>query len=202
VVSRIYVGFILPRKIALETYKGDTCPNCDTPLLETFDRRRAAYGYCPLCHWHMSIEAEMTDRRLEDEAFKALQEKYPNLAIGVKPLSADEPFQPLKQRRESGKRVTYDGEGFMPVCFEIKKWVNYDREEFLNADHGYVSIRETEELAKRDGYVIFYLGSGRSVLFVKAKNIIQFAKQGYDKQGNLRYDLNREFKQKYVRDGW
>lgn len=144
----------------------------------------------------------MTDTILENDAFKALQEKYPSLAIGVKPLSADEPFQPLKQRRESGKRVTYDAEGFMPVCFEIKKWSDRGREEFFSADHGYVSIREAEELAKRDGYIVFYLMKGRSSWFVKAKDIVQFAKKGYDKQGNLRYDLNREFKRKYVRDGW
>jgi len=198
----IYIGFVLPRKISLETYKGKTCPNCDTPLLETFDRRRGAYGYCPSCGWHMSIQAEMADRRLEDEAFKALQEKYPGLAIAVKPLSADDPFQPLKQRRESGKRISYDAEGFMPLSFEIKKWVDYGRERFFNADHGYVSIVEVEELAKRDGYVIFFLTKDGYLLFVKATDIIQFAQKAYDVQGNLRYDLNREFKRRYVRDGF
>jgi len=78
---RIYVGFLLPRKIPLATYKGDTCPNCNIRLLETFDRRRGAYGCCPICGWHAKIEAEMTNSESEGEAYKALQEKYPTLTI-------------------------------------------------------------------------------------------------------------------------
>lgn len=119
-------------------------------------------------------------------------------------------------------------QGQVVTKFELKGWKNYDIKRFYSTGRAHINIDEVQDAAKSNGYICFVTLQDKRVVCTRAQDILNKWKEksieiskmveekviraifsefnkgalvviAPDKQGNLRYVLSKEYKDRYCK---